>query len=103
MIAIIETGGKQYVVRESSRIDVEKLGVAKGAQVVFDKVLLVSDAKGVRIGQPYLEGARVKAEVEKEYRDDKVTVLKYKPKVRYRKKQGHRQTLTRVKIVSIGA
>lgn len=103
MIAIIETGGKQYLVSEASRVDVEKLGKTAGDPVAFDKVLLISGPKGVRIGQPYLSGATVQATVEREYRDAKVTVLKYKPKVRYRKKYGHRQTLTRVKIDSIGA
>ncbi len=103
MIAIVETGGKQYLVREGSSIDVEKLGMKAGDAVTFDKVLLVSGPNGVRIGQPYLAGTKVKATVEREYRDAKVTVLKYKPKVRYRKKYGHRQTLTRVKIASIGA
>ena len=86
-LAIIETGGKQYLVSPGDKIFVEKLEGEKGSKVEFDKVLLL----GEEIGKPYLEGKKVSAEILEQKRLPKVTVFKYHSKTRYRKKKGHRQ------------
>ncbi len=89
--AVIETGSKQYRVAPGDTIIIEKLkGVEAGTQVAFDKVLLVSNDT-VQIGQPYLNGATVIAEITKSYRGPKLHVFKYKRKTRHRRKIGHRQ------------
>ena len=100
MLAIIETGGKQYLVSPDQKLNIPKLEVDEGGKVVFDKVLLMADeAKGtVQVGAPYVEGAKVEAVVEKQGRARKIIVLKYKPKTRYRIRRGHRQHFTKVKI-----
>lgn len=100
MYAVIATGGKQYKVAVGDVIRVEKLGAEEGAQVVFDKVLLVGDDK-LTVGAPYVEGAAVKATVTKEGKAKKVIVYKYKRKTGYHKKNGHRQLFTEVKIDEI--
>ena len=99
MFAIIETGGKQYKVSEGDELFVEKLDVEAEGEVVFDKVLMVEG----KVGTPYLEGATVKATVEKHGKGKKIIVYKYKSKKNYHKKQGHRQPYTKVKIVAINA
>ena len=96
MYAIIVTGGKQYKVEVGSEIMVEKLDEQIGANVNFD-VLMMADGENVQIGTPV-----VKAEVLEHGKGKKVVVFKYKPKKDYRKKQGHRQPYTKVKILSIG-
>ncbi|MAZ40991.1 50S ribosomal protein L21 [bacterium] len=97
--AVIETGGKQYVVAPGASLSVEKLPKAKeGGKITFDKVLLLSDGKSVKVGAPYVSGAKVEAEVTEMGRGKKVTVLKYKRKVRYRVKKGHRQPFTKIKV-----
>ena len=103
MYAIIETGGKQYKVEEGQVFDVEKLDVEAGDEVEFDVVKAVSQDDSLQIGQPTLEDATVNAEVVGQVKGDKIIVFKYKPKNNYRKKQGHRQPYTRVKIKSIDA
>ena len=102
-IAIIETGGKQYVVTQDSVLDVEKIkGAGKpGAKIVFDKVLLVDDGKETQVGAPYVSGAKVSAELVEEGRDDKVTVIRYRQKSRYFKKKGHRQPYAKVRITAL--
>lgn len=97
MYAIIETGGKQYRVTENDILFIEKLDVEVDSEVVFDKVLMVND----KVGNPYVEGAKVKAVVQKQGRGKKIIVYKYKPKKNYHKKQGHRQPFTKVQIVAI--
>ena len=97
MFAIIETGGKQYRVTEGEELFIEKLEVEAEGEVVFDKVLMVND----KIGTPYVEGATVKAVVEKHGKGKKIIVYKYKAKKNYHKKQGHRQPYTKVKITAI--
>ncbi len=97
MFAIIETGGKQYRVVEGEELFIEKLEVEAEGEVVFDKVLMVND----KIGTPYVEGATVKALVEKHGRGKKIIIYKYKSKKNYHKKQGHRQPYTKVKITAI--
>ncbi len=101
MYAVIETGGKQFKVSEGDIIKVEKLDVGEGDCVTFDNVLLVSNDDDVKVGKPLVEGARVEGTVLVQGKAKKVIVFKYKPKINYRKKQGHRQPYTRVKIDSI--
>ncbi|WP_010166865.1 50S ribosomal protein L21 [Candidatus Epulonipiscium viviparus] len=104
MYAIIETGGKQYKVEEGMIIKVEKLGVSNGDEVSFENVLAVKKADSLVTGSPCVKGATVKAEVlEAEGKGKKIIVFKYKPKKTYKKKQGHRQRFTKVKITSINA
>ena len=101
MYAIIETGGKQYKVTEGSMIRVEKLAVEAGTAYAFDKVLVVSDDNGVKVGAPYVEGAKVNATVIGDGKAKKVIIYKYKPKKGFHKKNGHRQPYTMLKINSI--
>ena len=101
MYAIIETGGKQYRVQEGDVIRVEKIKVADGETVKFDKVLLVSDEEKLNVGKPYVDGAVVEAVVENQGKAKKIIIFKYKAKKDYRKKQGHRQPYTQVKIEKI--
>ena len=102
--AIIETGGKQYKVAPGQVIDVERLDVAEGSTVELDRVLLVADdGDKLAIGKPTIEGAKVVATSKGEGKNKKVVVLKYKAKVRYCKKTGHRQFYTRLAIDKIVA
>ena len=101
VFAVIETGGKQYKVNEGDVIYVEKLGVADGEQVTFDKVLAVSDGDKFSVGAPYVEGASVVANVIKTGKGKKLYVFKYKPKKNEKKKIGHRQFYTKVQINKI--
>jgi len=96
--AIIETGGKQYKVTPGQTIDVERLDAAEGSTVELDKVLLIADGDKMKVGTPTVDGAKVIATSQGEGRTRKVIVFKYKPKVRYRKKTGHRQFYTRLVI-----
>lgn len=102
-IAIIETGGKQYVVTKDSVLDIEKLtGVTQvGEKITFDKVLLTDDGKATVVGAPYVEGATVTGELVEEGRDTKVTVIRYRQKSRYFKKKGHRQPYATVRITAL--
>lgn len=97
MLAIIETGGKQYRVSEGEILNVEKLDATKGAEVVFDKVLMLDD----KVGVPYVANAKVTATVVDEIKGKKIIVYKYKSKKNYHKKKGHRQPYTKVKITAI--
>lgn len=99
--AIIQTGGKQYKVSPEQKIKVEKLSAAEGENFIFDKVLLTVDDKEIKIGTPYVEGAKVEAKLLKQGRDKKKIVFKYHSKTRYRKKKGHRQHFTEVKIEKV--
>jgi large subunit ribosomal protein L21 len=103
MYAIIETGGKQYKVEQGSELYIEKLPQEQGETVTFDRVLLVKDENGVKIGTPVVEGAKVTAKIEKHGKAKKIIVFKYKAKKNYRRKQGHRQPYTKVVIESIQA
>ncbi|WP_130819977.1 50S ribosomal protein L21 [Anaerococcus vaginimassiliensis] len=100
MYAIIKTGGKQYKVSEGDLVRVEKLPYEVGDTVEFDEVLLVAGDE-VKVGSPVIENAKVTATVEDQNKDKKIVVFKYKPKKQYRKKHGHRQPYTLVKIDSI--
>ena len=101
MYAIIVTGGKQYKVEVGDEILVEKLDSEVGAKVAFD-VLMTADGENVTVGKPYVEGVKANAEVVEHGKGKKVIVFKYKPKKNIRKKQGHRQPYTKVKVLSIG-
>ena len=101
MKAVIETGGKQYRVQEGDVVKVEKLEIADGEKVKFDKVLLVADEGRLNVGKPYVDGAIVEAVVENQGKAKKIIIFKYKAKKDYRKKQGHRQPYTQVKIEKI--
>ena len=100
MLAIIKTGGKQYKVSEGDKIKIEK---KEGDEIVFKEVLLLNDGKKTIIGQPFVEGAEVKARVIRQGRNPKVTIFKYKPKKRYKVKKGHRQPFTEIEIIEIKA
>ena len=100
-IAVIETGGKQYVVSDGSVVTVEKLPAAKDGKITFDKVLMVDDGSKTTVGEPHLKDAVVTAELVEEGRADKVVVIHYRQKSRYFKKRGHRQPFTTVKITAL--
>ena len=101
MYAVIETGGKQYKVTEGDVIFVEKLDVEAGAEVSFDKVLLVGEGNDVKVGAPVVDGATVSGKVIKNDKAKKVVVYKYKPKKGFHKKHGHRQPYSKVEISKI--
>ena len=103
MYAVIEQGGKQYRVAAGDKFRVEKIHAEDGAQVEFDKVILLGKDEGAVVGAPYVEGATVTAKILESGKDDKVIVFKYKPKKGYRRKQGHRQPYTKVTIGKIEA
>ena len=100
IFAVIETGGKQYLVSPGKMITIEKLsGDPKEGDVLsFDKVLLWGDGKELVVGKPYIAGKSIKGVLQKIGRAKKITVIKFKPKVRYRKKYGHRQPFMQIKI-----
>jgi len=100
-IAVIKTGGKQYVVENGSVITIEKLDISGTPKIVFDKVLLVDDGSKVDVGAPHIAGAKVSAELISEGRHKKVRVIRYRQKSRYFKKKGHRQAFAKVKITAL--
>jgi large subunit ribosomal protein L21 len=101
--AVIETGGKQYLVEEGSTVKIEKIkGDHKvGDSVVFDKVILTDNGQDTNIGVPYISGAKVEGEIKRIARAKKVVVIKYKAKSNYFKKRGHRQPFFEVKITKL--
>ena len=99
--AVIETGGKQYRVQEGDVVFVEKLDVAEGETVSFDKVLVLSNEGNLNAGKPYVEGAKVEGTVLEQGKAKKIIVFKYKAKKNERKKRGHRQPFTKVKVEKI--
>lgn len=100
MFAVIQTGGKQYRVAQGDRLRVEKLPGDVGAAVTFDKVLLVG-GESVKVGTPLVTGAKVSAEIVAQGRDKKVIVFKFRRRKNYRRKQGHRQPFTELKITGV--
>ena len=102
MFAIIKTGGKQYKVSEGDVIKVEKIEAKSGDKIEFDQVLMVA-GDDVKVGSPVVEGAKVSAEVLDQKKDKKIVIFKFKAKKNYRKKKGHRQPYTLVKIEKIDA
>ena len=101
--AIIETGGKQYRVSVGDSLAVEKLPVDAGSDVTFDRVLMLGGDGPARVGTPLVAGASVQGQVQDQYRGEKIVIFKYKPKKRYRRRTGHRQSLTRIAITAINA
>lgn len=101
MYAIIETGGKQYKVSEGDEVFIEKLDADADTDVTFDKVIAVGKDDGIVIGSPYVKGASVSATIIKNGRAKKITVFTYKPKKDSKRKLGHRQPYTKVKILSV--
>lgn len=101
MYAVIATGGKQYRVSVGDEVFLEKLEGLSGDTVTFDKVLAMDDDSGLRAGEPYLDGATVEGEIVKQGKNRKIIVFKYKAKKGYRRKAGHRQPYTRVRITRI--
>lgn len=99
MLAVIQTGGKQYVVKAGDVIKIEKLNAQVGDQVSFD-TLLSAEGETVTVGTPSL-GQNVSGEVVEQGRDRKIEVVKYKPKSRYTRRTGHRQAFTKVKITQV--
>jgi large subunit ribosomal protein L21 len=103
MYAVIATGGKQYRVSVGDEIFVEKLVGEAGDAVKFDQILAIADDNGLKAGTPVVEGALVEAEIVKQGKQKKIVVFKYKAKKGYRRKKGHRQPYTRVRINKINA
>jgi len=103
MYAVIETGGKQYRVQEGDVVTIEKLNVSAGDDITFDRVLILNDGEKVQVGTPIVEDAKVFGTVVENGKAEKVIIFKYKAKKDYRKKQGHRQPYTMVKIESLSA
>ena len=103
MYAIVECGGRQYRAEEGHSFSVEKLPQEVGEQIELENVLLLSNGDEVTVGQPTIKGASVKATVVEQFKGKKIFVWKYKPKKRYRRRQGHRQQYTRLRIDEIVA
>ncbi len=104
MYAIIENGAHQYRVEPGTRLDLQLQDIAEDAKTLtFDKVLMVSDGGDVKIGTPYVEGAKVTASIDSEIKGDKITVIKFRRRKNYRRKQGHRQGYLRVSVEKIDA
>jgi len=103
MYAIVATGGKQYRVKEGEKLRVEKLSAEAGDTVVLDKVLLVGEGEDVKVGAPYLDGAKVTATVAANGRADKVKIIKFRRRKHSRKQMGHRQSYTEIEITGITA
>lgn len=98
MYAIVNTGGKQYKIRQGDILRVEKIPGEIGTPVSFDRVLMFSDGENVSIGRPVLDNVSVKGHIVEQDKHQKIIVFKYKRRKRYRRKQGHRQPFTAVKI-----
>ncbi len=101
MLAVIKTGGKQYLVKPGQKIKIEKLDKKEDEEVIFDQVLLLEKNRKIEIGTPLVEGAKVTGKVLREGKGKKIIVFKFKPKTRYKVKKGHRQAFTEVEIKSI--
>ena len=103
MYAVIATGGKQYRVQKDDVIDIERVNGDVGAKLTFDEVLLVGEGAKIECGTPLIKSAKVSAEIVDQFRGKKLTVFKMKRREGYRRKHGHRQELTKVKISTISA
>ncbi len=101
MLAVIKTGGKQYLVSPGSKIKVEKLDAEEGKEITFSDVLLLEKNKKIEIGTPLVKGAKVTGKVLKQSRTKKIIVFKYKSKTRHKTKKGHHQLFTEVEITRI--
>lgn len=103
MYAIIETGGKQFRVEEGLELNVQKMDAEAGTQVDLDKILLIGQGEDVKIGAPYVEGAKVSCSIVEHGRDKKIVVFKKRRRKDSQTKQGHRQDYTRIKVEAIQA
>jgi large subunit ribosomal protein L21 len=103
MYAVIKTGGKQYCVTPGEQLQVEKIAGEVGDAVTFDQVLLTSDGEAVQVGKPFIENAKVVAKIARHGKGRKIVVFKYKRRKNYRRKRGHRQPFTLIKIENIEA
>ncbi|MDP3279124.1 MAG: 50S ribosomal protein L21 [Deltaproteobacteria bacterium] len=103
MFAVIHTGGKQYKVAPGDHLRIEKIEGDKGAKVSFDKILLVGENDAIKVGTPFLAGAKVAAEIVVQDKAKKIIVFKLKRRKNYRRKYGHRQPFTEIKITGIEA
>ena len=101
MYAVIQTGGKQYRVKSGEQVKIESLPAEVGSAVSFDQVLMLGEGDGVRVGAPFLDGARVKATVVAQGRGEKIRIFKLRRRKHYAKTQGHRQNFTEVRIDEI--
>jgi large subunit ribosomal protein L21 len=101
MYAVIQTGGKQYRVKQGETLKVETLNAEAGQQVEFDKVLLIQSDAGVTVGKPYVDGGKVTATVKSQGRHKKVHIIKFRRRKHHMKRQGHRQNYTEVQITGI--
>ena len=101
MLAVIKTGGKQYIVAPGQKIKIEKLEKKEGEEVIFDQVLLLEKQKKVEIGTPFISGVKVLGKVLSQGKNEKVIVFKFRHKTRYKRKKGHRQKFTEVEITEI--
>ena len=103
MIAVVQTGGKQYKVSEGDEIQVEKLDGKVGESINLEKVLFCGEGESNKVGNPFLEGCSVVCEVTEQFRGKKIIVFKKHRRKNYRRKNGHRQSLTRLKVTAINA
>ena len=103
MYAVVSSGGKQYKVEPGETLRIEKISGEVGSPISFDNVLMFADGEKVKVGQPVLENAMVSGHIVEQGKAKKILVFKYKRRKRYRRKQGHRQLFTMVKIDSIDA
>ncbi len=101
MLAVIKTGGKQYLVSPGDKIKIEKIEGKEGKEVVFKEVLFLEKNKKLEIGEPKVKNAKVTGKILRQGKGDKVVVFKYKPKKRQKVKKGHRQLFTEVEIAKI--
>lgn len=103
MYVLVEIKGKQYKAEEGALLRVDKIEKEAGEELEFDSVLMVSDGDSTKVGQPYVEGAKISATLEEQVRDKKVLVYKFKRRKGYRRKQGHRQQYSLIKVQKITA
>uniref|UniRef100_A0A7C4QWY2 Large ribosomal subunit protein bL21 n=1 Tax=candidate division CPR3 bacterium TaxID=2268181 RepID=A0A7C4QWY2_UNCC3 len=101
MIAVVKTGGKQYIVKKDDILDIEKIEGEKGSKISLEDVLLIDDGKDLKIGNPVIEKSKVEIEIIDQFKDKKVIIQKFKRKTGYRVKKGHRQQKTKVKVLDI--
>ena len=101
MYALVEIKGRQFKAQKGALLKIDRISQEKGEAADFEQVLLLRDEKKVLVGTPYVEGATVKTTVEDHGRDDKITVIKFKKRKNYRKKQGHRQQFTLIRVDEI--
>ena len=103
MLAVIKTGGKQYIVSPGQKLKIEKIDAGEGENFIFDKILLLADGEKIEIGTPLVKEAGVETRILKQGRAPKITILKYHSKTRHRKKIGHRQPFTEIEILKISS